>query len=57
MRVKTKTILSTLFFALLVGISVNGQDQKQQPQVYEITAKDAVDIAGAEISVWPSGSG
>ena len=45
MRYKTKTILATLFASILAGLTVNSQQQNAQPQVYEITAKDAVDIA------------
>jgi len=41
MRYKTKTILIVLIFVNLFQININAQ----QPQVYEITAKDAVDIA------------
>ena len=45
MRYKAKTILATLFGLILAGFTVNSQQQNAQPQVYEITAKDAVDIA------------
>ena len=45
MRYKAKAILATLFVSMLAGLSVNGQQQNAQPQVYEITAKEAVDIA------------
>ena len=45
MRYKAKTILATLFASILAGLTVNSQQQNAQPQVYEITAKDAVDIA------------
>lgn len=45
MRYKTKTHPGTLFVALLVALIGNGQQQNAQPQVYEITAKGAVDIA------------
>ena len=45
MRYKAKTILATLFVSVLVGLTVNGQQQNAQPQLYEITAKDAIDIA------------
>jgi len=41
MRYKTKIILTALFLVNLFQININAQ----QPQVYEITAKDAVDIA------------
>ena len=34
-----------MFASILAGLTVNSQQQNAQPQVYEITAKDAVDIA------------
>jgi outer membrane protein TolC len=45
MRFKTKTILAILIITSLFSIGLNAQQQQQQPQVYEITAKDAVDLA------------
>jgi outer membrane protein len=44
MRYLTKTILITLIFANLFQVNIEAQ-QPQQPQVYQITAKDAIDIA------------
>jgi len=46
MRYKTKIILIALILVNLFQISINAQ----QPQVYEITAKDAVDIAFKNIN-------
>ncbi len=46
MRYKTKTILIALVLVNLFQISLKAQ----QPQVYEITAKDAVDIAFKNIA-------
>ncbi len=45
MRYKTKTILAILFLSNFVKISLQAQQQNAQPQVYEISAKEAVDIA------------
>ena len=44
MRYKTKTISVIAIIVNLFTIGLNGQ-QPQQPRVYEITAKDAVDLA------------
>ena len=44
MRYLTKTILLPLIFVNLLQVNTKAQ-QPQQPQVYQITAKDAVDIA------------
>jgi len=44
MRYITKTILITLIIVNLFQINIKAQ-QPQQPQVYQITAKEAVDIA------------
>lgn len=44
MRYLTKTILIALIIVNLFQVNINAQ-QPQQPQVYEITAKDAVAIA------------
>jgi outer membrane protein TolC len=45
MGYKTKTILTILFLSNLITISLQAQQQNAQPQVYEISAKEAVDIA------------
>jgi outer membrane protein TolC len=45
MRYITKTILAILFISTLATITAKGQQQNAQPQVYEITAKDAVELA------------
>jgi len=45
MRYKTKTILAILFLSNLATLSLQAQQQNAQPQVYEISAKEAVDIA------------
>jgi len=44
MRYLTKTIVIALILVNLFHVNVNAQ-QPQQPQIYQITAKDAVDIA------------
>ena len=44
MRYLTKTILIALILVNLFQVNINAQ-QPQQPQVYQITAKDAIDIA------------
>ena len=44
MRYLTKTILIALIFVNLFQVNVEAQ-QQQQPQLYQISAKDAVDIA------------
>ena len=44
MRYLTKTILIALIFVNLFQVNVEAQ-QQQQPQFYQISAKDAVDIA------------
>ena len=44
MRYLTKTILIALIFVNLFQVNIEAQ-QQQQPQVYQITAKGAVDIA------------
>jgi outer membrane protein len=44
MRYLTKTILITLILVNLFQVNTQAQ-QPQQPQVYQITAKDAIDIA------------
>ncbi|HMK19031.1 MAG TPA: TolC family protein [Chitinophagaceae bacterium] len=44
MRYLTKTIMITLILVNLFQVNVEAQ-QSQQPQLYQITAKDAVDIA------------
>ncbi len=44
MRYLTKTIVIALILVNLFQVNINAQ-QPQQPQVYQITAKDAVDIA------------
>ena len=44
MRYLTKTIVTALIFVNLFQVNINAQ-QPQQPQVYQITAKDAIDIA------------
>lgn len=44
MRCKSKTILTNLMILIFFSIGSQAQ-QQQQPQVYEITAKDAVDLA------------
>ena len=44
MRYLTKTILIALILVNLFQVNLKAQ-QPQQPQVYQITAKDAVDIA------------
>ncbi|HET6721763.1 MAG TPA: hypothetical protein VFH07_03395, partial [Chitinophagaceae bacterium] len=44
MRYLTKTILMALIIVNLFQLDINAQ-QAQQPQVYEITARDAVAIA------------
>src|SRR6187399_1474619 len=44
MRYLTKTTLIALILVNLFQVNINAQ-QPQQPQVYQITAKDAVDIA------------
>jgi outer membrane protein len=44
MRYLTKTILIALILVNFFQVNVEAQ-QPQQPQVYQITAKDAVDIA------------
>ena len=44
MRYLTKTTLITLILVNLFQANINAQ-QAQQPQVYQITAKDAIDIA------------
>ena len=44
MRYKTKTILVTLIIVNLFHVNTNAQ-QAQQPQVYQVTAKEAVDLA------------
>lgn len=45
MRYKTKIILAILFLTGFVTISLQAQQQNAQPQVYEISAKEAVDLA------------
>ncbi|HET9746763.1 MAG TPA: TolC family protein [Chitinophagaceae bacterium] len=45
MRYKTKTLISIFFISILAGVSTFAQQQNDQPKVYEITAKEAVDIA------------
>jgi outer membrane protein len=45
MRSKTKTILAILILSNFVNISLKAQQQNTQPQVYEISAKEAVEIA------------
>ena len=44
MRYLTKTIAIALILVNLFQVNINAQ-QPQQPQIYQITAKDAVDIA------------
>lgn len=44
MRYLTKTILTTLTFVIFLQVNTNAQ-QQQAPQIYQITAKDAIDIA------------
>jgi len=44
MRYLTKTIVIALILVNLFQVNINAQ-QPQQPQIYQITAKDAVDIA------------
>jgi outer membrane protein len=44
MRYLTKTMLITLILVSLFHVNMNAQ-QPQQPQVYQISAKDAIDIA------------
>ena len=45
MRYNTRIISATLLILIFLGFNGSAQDQNVQPQVYEITAKDAVDIA------------
>jgi outer membrane protein TolC len=45
MGFKTKTILTILFLSNFITISLQAQQQNAQPQVYSISAKEAVDIA------------
>jgi outer membrane protein len=45
MRCKTKTILAILILSNFVNISLKAQQQNTQPQVYDISAKEAVEIA------------
>ena len=47
MRYKTKTILIAFTIVAFGGINVKAQQpqQSQQPQIYNISAKEAVDIA------------
>jgi outer membrane protein len=45
MRYKTKTILAILFLSNLITTGLNAQQQNAQPQVYEISVKEAVDLA------------
>ncbi|HEY5967926.1 MAG TPA: TolC family protein [Chitinophagaceae bacterium] len=45
MRYLTKTMLITLILVNLFQVNINAQQPQQQPQVYQITAKDAIDIA------------
>jgi outer membrane protein TolC len=49
MRYITKTILIALILVNLFQVNVKAQ-QPQQPQVYQITAKDAIDIAFKNIA-------
>src|SRR4030095_15526447 len=49
MRYLTKTILITLIIVNLFQVNIKAQ-QPQQPQVYQITAKEAVDIAFKNIA-------
>ncbi|HEY5771990.1 MAG TPA: TolC family protein [Chitinophagaceae bacterium] len=44
MRYLTKTILIALILVNLFQVNINAQ-QPQQPQIYQISAKDAIDIA------------
>jgi len=44
MRYKTKTILIALILVNLIRVNIKAQ-QPQQPQVYQISAKEAVDLA------------
>ena len=44
MRYKMKTIVIALILINLFRVTIKAQ-QPQQPQVYQISAKDAVDIA------------
>jgi len=44
MRYKTKTIVTALILVNLFQVNINAQ-QPQQPQIYQISAKDAIDIA------------
>jgi outer membrane protein TolC len=44
MRYKTKTIVTALILVNLFQVNINAQ-QPEQPQVYQISAKDAVDLA------------
>ena len=44
MRYLTKTILTTLIFVNLLQVATKAQ-QPLQPQVYQVTAKEAVDLA------------
>jgi outer membrane protein len=44
MRYKTKTIVTALILVNLFQANINAQ-QPQQPQIYQISAKDAIDIA------------
>jgi len=52
MRYLTKTILIALILVNLFQVSIKAQQptQPQQPQLYEITAKEAVDIAFKNIA-------
>lgn len=45
MRYKTKTLSPTLIVLIFLGLNGGAQEQNTQPQVYEITAKEAIDIA------------
>ena len=49
MRYLTKTILMVLIIVNLFRVNINAQ-QPQEPQVYQITAKEAVDIAFKNIA-------
>lgn len=45
MRYKAKTLSPTLIVLIFLGLNGGAQEQNTQPQVYEITAKEAIDIA------------
>jgi len=50
MRYLTKTIMIALILVNLFQVSIKAQQSTQQPQLYEITAKEAVDIAFKNIA-------